>query len=87
MQLERGFFSIFAIFGRFFETPQLVKSNKSISHKKFFLAKFHFLQFQKSIFELGEKFKTAKNAISRKNFFDLFDSTSFFLHQKLYTHI
>ena len=34
---------------------------------------------QKSIFELGKKFKTAKNAISRKKnfFFNLFDFTSF----------
>ena len=41
----------------------LVKSNKSISQKKFFLTKFHFLRFQK-------KFKTAKNAISHKKDYD-----------------
>ena len=34
---------------------------------------------QKSIFELGKKFKTAKNAISPKILFDLFDFTSFLL--------
>ena len=33
---------------------------------EFFLTKFHFLQFQKLIFELVEKFKTAKNAFSQK---------------------
>ena len=57
-----------------------MKSNKSIS-RNFLLTKFHFLQFQnigqKSNFELGKKFKTAKNAMSQKN--DLFDDvTSFF---------
>ena len=47
---------------------KLVKSNKSIS-RKIFLTKFHFLQFQKwpkINFWTGKKFKTAKNAISRK---------------------
>ena len=46
----------------------------------FFLTKFHFLQFQKWLknnFWTGKKFKTAKNAISRKKM-DLFDFTSFF---------
>ena len=46
---------------------------------KIFLTKVLFLQFQKwpkLIFEL--KFKTAKNAISHKKNFDLFDFTSFF---------
>ena len=33
---------------------------------------------QKWAFELGKKFKTSKNAISRNYFFDLFDFTSFF---------
>ena len=52
---------------------------------KTFLAKFHFFCIfkngQKSIFELGKKIKTAKNAISRKNilisrvFFPDFDSS------------
>ena len=47
---------------------KLVKSNKSIS-RKFFLIKFHFLQFQtwpKINFWTGKKIKTARNAISRK---------------------
>ena len=59
---------------------KLVKSIKSISRRKFFLTKFHFLQFQKwSKINLwtGKKFKTARNAISRKKK-DLFDFTSFF---------
>ena len=61
---------------------KLVKSNKSIS-RNFILTQFHFLQFQKwqkTIFQLWKKFKTAKNAISRKKFFFfyLFDLTSFF---------
>ena len=50
---------------------KLVKSHKSISRKNF-LAKFHFFQFQKwpkINFWTGKKFKTAKNAISRKNIF------------------
>ena len=57
-----------------------MKSNKSIS-RIIFLAKFHFLQFQKwqkINFWTGKKFKTAKNAISQKRFFDVFDFTSFF---------
>ena len=48
-------------------------------HAIFFLTKIPFLQFQKwpkINFWTGKKFKTAKNAISRK-FFDLFDFTSF----------
>ena len=48
-----------------------VKSNKSIS-RNFCLTKFHFLQFQKLPkinFWTGKNFKTAKNAISRKNCF------------------
>ena len=53
-------------------TKKLVKSNTSISRKKIFLTKFHFLPFQKwpkINFCTGKKFKTAKNAISRiKNF-------------------
>ena len=47
----------------------------------FFLTKFNFLQFQKwpkINFWTGKIFKTAINAISRKNVFDLFDFTSFF---------
>ena len=59
---------------------KLVKSMKSIS-RKIFLSKFHFLQFQKWAninFCTGKKFKIAKNAISRKKFFDLFDFTIFF---------
>ena len=47
-----------------------VKSNKSTS-RNFFLAKFHFLKFQKwpkINFCTGKKFKTAKNVISRKKF-------------------
>ena len=78
------------------EAKKLVKSNKSTSRKNF-LTKFHFLQFQKwpkINFWTGKKFKTAKNAISRKkikillNFhgkyskknrqIDLFDFTSFY---------
>ena len=65
---------------------KLVKSNKSIS-RNFILTKFHFLQFQKwpkINFWTGKKFETAKNAISRKNFFDLFDFTSFFAWTFLY---
>ena len=57
------------------QTKKLMKSNSRI----IFLTKFHFCYFkngQKSIFELG---KTTKNVISRKNFFDLFGFTSFFL--------
>ena len=57
-----------------------VKLNKSISRKNF-LTKIHFLQFQKwpkINFCTGKKFKTAKNAISRKKNFDLFGFTSFF---------
>ena len=49
----------------------LVKSNKSI-WRKILLPKFHFLQFQnwpKINFWTRKKFKTAKNAISRKKFF------------------
>ena len=63
--------SIFAQRARKFKKAQdkkIVKSNKSIS-RKFNLTKFNFCNFkngQKSIFELGKKFKTAKNAISRK---------------------
>ena len=56
-----------------------MKSSKSIS-RIFFLAKFHFLQFQnwqKINFCTGKKFKTTKNAISRKKNY-LFDFTSFF---------
>ena len=50
-----------------------MKINGSISRKK----NCHFKNGQKSIFEIGEEFKTAKNAISRTNFFDLFDFTNF----------
>ena len=56
-----------------------MKSKKVISRKNFG-TKIHFCHFkngQKSIFELGEKFKTAKNVISREKK-DLFDFTSFF---------
>ena len=59
---------------------RVVKSNKSIS-RKFFLTKFHILQFQKwpkINFWTKKKFKTVKNAISRILFLDLFDLTSFF---------
>ena len=59
---------------------KLVKSNKSISRKNFWI-KFHFLQFQKwpnINFWTGKKFNTAKNAISRKKIVDLFDFTSSF---------
>ena len=48
--------------------------------KKIFLTKFHFSQFRKwpkINFPTRKKFKTAKNAISRKIFFALFDFTSF----------
>ena len=58
-----------------------MKTNKSISRKIFFdhipffaiskMAKKNFLKWEKV-------FKTAKNVISRKTFFDLFDFTSFF---------
>ena len=50
---------------------KLLKSNKSIS-RNFYLAKLQFLQFQKRPkinFSTGKKFKTAKNAISRKKIF------------------
>ena len=59
---------------------KLVKLNKSIS-RNFILTKFHFLQFQKwpkFNFLTGEKFKTAKNSISCKKNFDLYNLTSFF---------
>ena len=36
---------------------KLVKSNKSIHFTKFYLTKFHFFQFQKSIFEQGKSLK------------------------------
>ena len=58
---------------------KLVKSNKSIS-RNFVSPNSNFYYFkngQKSSFELGKKFKTAKNAISRKKI-DLFDFTAFF---------
>ena len=58
---------------------KFVKWNKSISWN-FVLTKFHFLPFQnwpKINFWTGKKFKTAKNAISRKKI-DLFDFMSFF---------
>jgi len=57
-----------------------VKSNIN-QFQDFFLAKFHFLHFQKwpkINFLTGKKLKTAKNAISRNKFFDLFDFTSLF---------
>ena len=59
---------------------QKTREIKSIS-RNFLLTKFHFLYFQKwpkINFWTRKKFKTAKNAISRKTFFDLFDFTSFF---------
>ena len=59
------------------QAKKLVESNESIS-RIIFSSKFHFLQFQKwpkINFWTG---KTAKNAISRKKIFDLFDFTSFF---------
>ena len=58
---------------------KLVKSNKSISRKNF-LTKFHFLPFQKwpkINFWTRKKFKTAKNAISRKKFFNYLISRVF----------
>ena len=68
----------------YFNMPQraknLVKSNKSIS-RNFVLTKFHFLQFEKRAniyFWTGEKFKTAKNAISHKKFFIYLISRVFF---------
>ena len=54
---------------------------KQINFTKFFLTKFHFLQFQKwpkINFWTGKKLKTAKNAISRRKKNYLFDFTSFF---------
>ena len=62
------------------QKKKLVKSNKSIL-RKFFLAKFYFLPFQKWLkinFWAGKKFKTAKNAISRKKFWP----NSIFCHFK-----
>ncbi len=50
---------------------------KEINFKKYFLPNSIFCNFingQKSIFEMGKKFKTGKNSIS----FDLFDFTSYF---------
>ena len=38
----------------------------------------HFKNGQKSIFELGKSLKLPKMQLSEKNFFDLFDFTSFF---------
>ena len=62
--------------------PEKLKKSRSKFHEKLFLTKFHFLQSQKwpkINFWTLKKFKTAKNAISHKIFFDLFDFTSFFL--------
>ena len=59
---------------------QLMKSNKSIS--RIFFNQIPFLLYQKRPkinFCTGKKFKTAKNVISRKKFFDLFDFTNFFV--------
>ena len=53
---------------------KLVKSNKSIS-EKIFLAKFHFLRFQKwpkIYFSTGKKFKIAKKAIFHEFFFFIY---------------
>ena len=54
---------------------KLVKSNKSISRKKFFL---QFQKWPKINFCTREKFKTARNAISRKkNWFTSFNEVFF----------
>ena len=61
------------------QSKKIVKSNKSIS-RNFFDQKFNFSQFQKwpkNNIWTGKKFKSAKNAISRKKI-DLFNFTSFF---------
>ena len=61
--------------------PQkLVKSNKSIS-RKFFLTKFHFLQFQKwpkINFWTGKRLKLPEMQYLEEIFIYLFDFTSFF---------
>ena len=60
-------------------SKKLVNRNKSIS--RFFLAKFHFLQFQKWTkmnFWTGKKFKTLPEMKFQEKKFDLFDFTSFF---------
>ena len=49
--------------------------NKSISRK--FSDQIPFFTISKINFWTGKKFKTGKNAILRKNYFDLFDFTSF----------
>ena len=54
-----------------------MKTNKSILQQTF-LDKFHFLQFQKSTFELGKSLKLPKMQFHVKKIFDLFDFTSFF---------
>ena len=63
------------------QEKNLVKSNRSISRKNF-LTKNPFFAISKmakhQFFNWGEKFKIAKNLISRKFFFDLFDFMSFF---------